>query len=159
MEAPLKLTSGERKQYLSSCPLAFVCEAFNISRQAVHQWVDSGCPRNPDNSFSLTDVIAWRFKKEADKSDQPGTLKEEKLKKEIEFLQTRIDEKNNTTIDRSLHETIMVSRAGSLRTHLEKTTMSNAVHLAGKTVDEVRTILYKLIQAAMEAYIGKSEDD
>ena len=89
--------------------------------------------------------------------NQPVGLKEEKLKKEIEFLQTRINEKNDTTMDRALHETILVSRAGSLRSFFEKTFMSNAIHLAGKTVDEVRTVMYDLLKHAMDAYLGKGE--
>lgn len=131
--------------------------ALGVSRQTVTNWTESGCPRNADKSYSIPDVFKWRMAKFEEQAATPATLKEEKLKKEIEFLQTRINEKNDTTMDRALAEQIMVSRASSLRVFMEKTFMTNSVHLAGKTVDEVRTITYQLVQQAMEAYIGKVE--
>lgn len=151
-------TLAERKKFFNECPLTCVAEAFGIARKTVHEWVNDGCPRNPNGSFCISDVFKWRLKKETDKAESPGTLKDEKLRKEIEFLQARIEEKKDNYIERSLHETIMTSRAGSLRSFLEKTGMANAVHLAGKNVDEVRTLLFKLFQSAMNAYIGDSAD-
>lgn len=143
----------------NKCSGIRIQKIFDISKMTLCRWVDDGCPKNADNSYSINAVYKWRMSKAESKNESPNILKDEKLKKEIEFLQARINEKNETTIDRNLHETIMVSRAGSLRTFLEKTFMSNAVHLAGKAVDEVRTILYSLVQQAMEAYTGKSENN
>jgi hypothetical protein len=142
----------------SACTGKRIQECFCISRMTLNNWVsDQSCPRNADGTYMMADVIKWRLAKIESQNDQPVGLKEEKLKKEIEFLQTRINEKNDTTMDRALHETILVSRAGSLRTFFEKTFMSNAIHLVGKTVDEVRSTLYDLLKHAMDAYLGKGE--
>ena len=140
------------------CAGVRVQKCFHVSKQNLNLWVNKDdCPRNSDGTYSIPDVYKWRIAKIEARFNQPVGLKEEKLKKEIEFLQTRINEKNDTTIDRALHETILVSRAGSLRSFFEKTFMSNAIHLAGKTVDEVRSVMYDLLKHAMDAYLGKGE--
>jgi hypothetical protein len=155
-----KIKSADLKDLVDDthCTGVRVQRCLGVSREALNKWVNKeSCPRNQDGTYSLPEVIKWRVTQIEARYDQPIGLKEEKLKKEIEFLQTRINEKNDTTMDRELHETILVSRAGSLRTFFEKTFMSNAIHLAGKTVDEVRAVLYDLLKSAMDAYLGKGE--
>lgn len=142
-----------------SCSGVRIQRVFGITRMSLNRWVDEGCPRNPEGSYSIGALYKWRMGKLKAKTEAPAGFKEQKLIKEIEFLETRIQEKRDQYIERSLHETILVSRAGSLRTFLEKTAMANAVHLAGKTVDEVRAQLYRLLQAAMEAYAGKGNNE
>jgi hypothetical protein len=137
---------------------AQVLDALGIARMTLHNWIDDGCPRNKDGTYTLPDVFKWRMSKEESASMPAGGYKEEKLKKEIEFLQARIDEKNDVYITRELHETVLTSRAGSLREYFEKTFMSNAISLTGKTVDEVRAVLWDLLKRAMDAYIGKSTE-
>ena len=142
----------------NSCDGVRVLRCFAVSKQGLNTWVNSeGCPRNADGTYSIPAIYKWRVAKIEARYDQPIGLKEEKMKKETELLQARIDKMNDTTIDRALHETILVSRAGSLRSFFEKTFMSNAIHLAGKTVDEVRTVMYDLLKHAMDAYLGKGE--
>jgi hypothetical protein len=136
-----------------------VQKVFDISQIGLLRWVDHGCPRNPNKTYSLADIYKWRVSKIEERTDKPTGLKDEKTKQEIDLLKARIEKERQTNIPRSLHETIMTSRAGSLRTFLEKTAMANAVHLAGKTVDEVRAQLYRLLQAAMEAYAGKGDNE
>jgi hypothetical protein len=144
----------------TNCSGVRICEVLGVTRMGLHNWVVAeGCPRNPDKSYSLPAVVKWREAQLTERANAPTGLKEEKLKKEIEFLQARIDEKNETVIDRALHETILVARAGSLRSFFEKTFMSNAVHLAGRSVDEVRTVLYDLLTHAMDAYVGERGDN
>lgn len=139
---------------------ATLLKVFGISKMTLHTWVNTeGCPRNADGSYSLTDVYKWSITRIEARNEKPTGLKEQKMEQEIELLKARIEKEKQTNIPRSLHETIMVSRAGSLRTFLEKTAMANAVHLAGKTVDEVRAQLYRLLQAAMEAYAGKGDHE
>jgi hypothetical protein len=150
---------GERKALINNCPKNFIAEAFCVSTATIANWTNEGCPRNVDGSFCLTDVINWRIKRETDKAESPGSLKDIKTEQEIELLKARIDKERQSNIPRSLHETILISRMGTLRSFLEKTFMSNAVYLAGKTVDEVRTSLYKLVQSAMQAYAGNAEDE
>lgn len=154
-----KIRSSDLNGFIddSRCTGLRIQKIFDVSRMCLLNWVNEGCPRNRDGTYSITDIYKWRLAKSEAKNEQPIGLKEEKLKKEIEFLQTRINEKNDTTMDRALHETILVSRAGSLRSFFEKTFMSNAIYLAGKTVDEVRTVLYDLLKHAMDAYLGKGE--
>lgn len=135
-----------------------ISKIFNVSLVSLHNWVGDGCPRNSDGTYNSSVVYNWRMKKIEERFSAPVGLKEQKLKKEIEFLQARIEEKKDQFIERSEHELIMASRAGSLRAFFEKTFMANAIYLAGKTVDEVRTLLYQLVQSAMEAYLGKSSN-
>jgi hypothetical protein len=162
----LTLISGKKKVRASdlngfindeSCTGVRIQKCFGVTRVGLGLWVGDGCPRNPDGSYSIPAVYKWRVEKISARHEQPVGLKEEKLKKEIEFLQTRINEKNDSTMDRALHETILTARAGSLRSFFEKTFMSNSVHLAGKTVDEVRTVLYDLLKQAMDTYLGKGD--
>lgn len=140
----------------NSCSGLRIQRAFNISKMGLNRWCDEGCPRNNDGTYSIADIYKWRKEKADAKAEDPNKIKENKLLKETELLEARITKMKDQYIERSLYETIEVSRASSLRIFLEKTFMANAVHLAGKTVDEVRTILYRLAQAAMDAYSGNT---
>jgi hypothetical protein len=157
-----KVIKNEHVEFYDTnrCSGAMVQRIFDIAKNTLHTWVNNeGCPRNSDGSYSITNVYKWQIARVEARNEKPTGLKEQKLEQEIELLKARIDKERQTNIPRSLHETIMVSRAGSLRTFLEKTAMANAVHLAGKTVDEVRAQLYRLLQAAMEAYAGKGDNE
>lgn len=156
MAAKKKLDGEQRLKFVKRCPMTMTCAIMGVTKPAIYKWVNDGCPRNKDGSYPIDEVIAWRMAKETEKAVTPGGLSIEKLKAEIELKKAQVQKISNNFIERSLHETIMTSRAGSLRSFFEKTAVSNAVHLAGKNVDEVRTLLLKLFEGAMDAYIGDS---
>jgi len=45
---------------LSALRVHELAEAFEVSRQTVHNWAQQGAPRNADGSFHLASVIRWR---------------------------------------------------------------------------------------------------
>lgn len=152
------ISSGDLVE-LRKCRARDIQQAFDISAVQLQRWRDDGCPRHDDKSYSITDVYKWREAKLKGKTKEQGSLKDEKTQQEIELLKARIEKERQQNISRTLHEQILTSRAATLNSYLEKTFLSNAVFLAGKTVDEVRTVVYKLVQAAMEAYTGKIDNE
>lgn len=37
-----------------------IARKFAVARKTVYEWVEKGCPRNPDGSFDEDAVLAWR---------------------------------------------------------------------------------------------------
>lgn len=71
-----------------------IAEAFHVTNRTVRNWVKSGCPINPDRSYSLFNVHEWLLERERAKLTviaAGGTLEEQKLIKEIEVLEGRIE--------------------------------------------------------------------
>jgi len=71
-----------------------IAEAFHVTNRTVRNWVKSGCPINPDRSYSLFNVHEWLLDRERAKLTviaEGGTLEQQKLIKEIEVLEGRIE--------------------------------------------------------------------
>jgi phage terminase Nu1 subunit (DNA packaging protein) len=52
---------------------AQIAKRFGVSTKTVtNDWAKDGCPRNPDKSFDLDKVVAWRKAKLQSASDDPG---------------------------------------------------------------------------------------
>lgn len=71
-----------------------IAEAFHVTNRTVRNWVKSGCPINPDRSYSLFNVHEWLLERERAKLTVIAagvTLEEQKLIKEIEVLEGRIE--------------------------------------------------------------------
>lgn len=141
-------------------PVSDIADMFLVSRQAVEKWVlRYGCPRNDDDTYSLPAVIDWWKRRYDNRGDGEGdeglSRKEQKLQKEIELKEVQIQKIKENFIERSFHETVMTSRAGSLRRFLEKSFVNAAVYLVGKDVDAMRTALLDLAGQCMDTYVGK----
>lgn len=138
-----------------SATMNVAAAVFGLSRRHLYRMADAGAPRNSDGSFDLPALFAWRLAKETEKMVTPGSLKEQKLQAEIKYKTAQIEKVKENFIERSLHETILCSRAGSLRRFLEKSFVNNAVYLVGKNVDEMRALLLDLATQCMDVYVGK----
>lgn len=71
-----------------------IAEAFHVTDRTVRNWVKYGCPMNPDRSYSLFNVHEWIIEREKKKLAafvEGGSLEEQKLQKEIEVLEQRIE--------------------------------------------------------------------
>lgn len=71
-----------------------VAEAFHVTDRTIRNWVKDGCPINQDRSYSLYNVHTWlmdRQKSEFESRIEGGTLEDQKLSKEIEVLDKRIE--------------------------------------------------------------------
>lgn len=71
-----------------------IAEAFHVTDRTVRNWVKNGCPMNPDRSYSLFNVHEWIIEREKKKLAafvEGGSLEEQKLQKEIEVLEQRIE--------------------------------------------------------------------
>jgi hypothetical protein len=137
---------------LKSVDLKTAIDFFNCSRQSVYKWVEQGCPRNTDSTYSLKEIYHWKEQKREAEGDKGGSAYQRKLEAEIKWkeAQTKMVEKGY--IDRSLHETIWAASAGALRQYLEKSFVANMIHFQGKSLDELWVMAFKFVQEAMEVY-------
>ena len=65
-----------------------IAEAFHVTNRTVRNWVKSGCPINPDRSYSLFNVHEWLLERERAKLTviaEGGTLEEQKLKRKLKY--------------------------------------------------------------------------
>jgi hypothetical protein len=132
--------------------------AFHVTPKSVWEWARTkGCPKNKDNTFSIYAVHTWLMKQLQVKCEG-GDLERRKIEKDIELKNAKIEKLRGGFIEKSLHELILTSRAGSLRRFLTKTFLAHSIHLVGKTIEEVRTELYNLAVEAMNAYIGEKRE-
>lgn len=125
-------------------------ECFHVSRRTVNNWIDAGCPRNPDKTMSINQVHRWLLQRETGS----GSLKDRKLEKEIEWKDAQIQKMRGEMVEKTLMETILASRASTLRLHLERSAVKNTVHYLGKTLPEMQTLRFGEVQEMMDAYIG-----
>lgn len=159
IEAGKKIRSSDIDKLFDStrCGANRIVDIFGVSKMTLNRWNDDGCPRNVDKTYSIGAVYKWREEKLIGRNVDKSNLPQRKLEAEIALKEAQVKKINGEVMDRDLVEQIMTSRASSLRNFFEKTFMANAVHLAGKNVDEVRVLLFELLRQAMDAYIGKAE--
>lgn len=78
---------------------AAIARKFGVATKTVtHDWVAAGCPRNPDKSFDLDVVVAWRKAKLNEAANDPAvkaagakaTLQAKRLMLQCEQLETVI---------------------------------------------------------------------
>ena len=130
-------------------------EIYGYSYQAISRWdTENPAHLNTDGTCNFINLIRWREEKYKNKSgDEKRDLELEKLKKEIELKDSQIQKNLRNTMDRSLHEQILSSRAASLRSFWEKSVMKNKHRFAMKTPDEAFILLMDFITQGMEAYV------
>lgn len=133
-----------------------ISDAFKVTTKTIENWVKDGCPRTEDNKYSVYRVYGWLLSREMEKVAPSGeeSLKDQKLKKEIERLTAQVNKINERFIDIDVHETILSARAKSLSAFLMTSAVKNAVHYMGKTLQEVQTIRAAEAKEAMDAYVG-----
>jgi hypothetical protein len=134
-----------------------LAKIFGVTNKQVGVWVREGCPSNSDDTLNTEAVFRWYVQREVDRISKGG-LKDEKLKLECQRLEAQIAKINDTTIDRTFHEQVLVSRASSLRTFFEKTAMSAATDFVGLSLDQSRVKLLALFRRAMGEYADSLEN-
>jgi hypothetical protein len=140
---------------IDTMPARETAAAFRVTQTVLKHWTEDGCPRNPDNTYSLANVIEWVWRKrEAEIIGDGGidNLKDQKTRKEIEKLECVIAKYKEENISRTEVETMAAARASSLSTFLEKSGMKNLNYFANKSREELETIWIEFIRQAMEAY-------
>jgi hypothetical protein len=88
---------------------AQIAKRFGVATKTVtNDWAKDGCPRNPDKSFDLDKVVAWRKAKLQAAADDPSVriqanksaLQAKRLMLQCEVLETQILREKNKLHDR-----------------------------------------------------------
>jgi len=127
----------------------------DVSKSIIHRWVRDGCPKNSDGTFHSAKVCNWRIEREKKRYADRDSVDTQKKLKEIEYKAAQIDKIKDKTMLRTDHETLMCSRAASLKTYAEITFPQNAQYFTGLTLDEARTRLVAFAKNFLEAFTGE----
>jgi hypothetical protein len=130
-----------------------VCAAFHVGDRAVYKWVEAGCPKNKNGTYSLYDIHEWLLA-QVDKGSNTDALETEKLRQQIEKLKLENEKTKGETIPRRDHEAILCSRAASLRNFLERGLSQNRTVRAMRSVEELVSLDYDLVKQMMDTYVG-----
>lgn len=126
---------------------------FGVTRQAVDQWVAQGCPVNMDGTMSAPLVIKWYNAREDERRTR-ASGKDRKIELECERLEAQIAKIKDESIERTMHEQILVSRAATLRQFVEKTVMMNCSKFVGLDLDQAQVYLFEIFKRALNEYAG-----
>jgi hypothetical protein len=138
------------------CTSGFITKSFGVSAVSLHHWVKDGCPKNPDGSYSIPDIYKWKMNG-MEKRLHNTSIDTRRKEKDIELKDAHIQKIRGNMIERSLMETVLASRAGNLRRFLMKTFIHGLpLAVMGKTIQEIRTGAFGMVQKAMDVYIGDS---
>jgi len=136
-----------------------IADAFKVTTKTIENWCNDGCPVTKgtgQNSYSLYQVHNWLISREVEKlvPSDGESLKDQKTKKEIERLTAQVNKINERYIDIDVHNSILAARAKSLAIFFTTGAIKNAVHYAGKTLQEIQTIRFQEAKEAMDVYLG-----
>ena len=71
------------------CTLMLRSGVKHLTPSAIGKWVQVGCPRNRDGTYSLPDVAAWHINKNADKPHRPPAETDEMEKAKLADIRSR----------------------------------------------------------------------
>lgn len=150
----------QRKESGSFCNLSHreVCDAFHVGDRAVYKWVEAGCPRNADGTYDLYVVHCWLVENNGSGKKSHEDLEKQKLEESIRKLQLENEKKDNELrgnyIKRTDHDSILLSRASSLRNFLERSMAISRPLRSNRSVEELVSIDYDLVTQMMSAWSG-----
>jgi len=140
----------------------FCCDFFHISRQTIINWVDCGCPRNPDKTYNLFEVHSWlllrerRLAESANKKDSRGILREQKLEKEIELLNAKIAKEQSEKMYTKDHVASFASWASSFKKFWEQAWRRNRHYFVNRSQEEVDVLMQEYGRQLMDVWsMGK----
>lgn len=129
---------------------------FGVTVQALHRWVDNGCPKNSNGSFNWQEVHKWLVEREKKKNEGQGDLKEQKLKKEIERMEAQINKINSEYIERTLYDSNIRALIVAVREHGKQMAMKNYPEFIGLTADEAKIKLLEVFKFQGELLAGNA---
>jgi len=133
---------------------------FNVTRTTINTWIDSGCPRNGDNSYNLFEVHTWLMEREKKKiARDPNNKKEMKLEKEIELLEAKINNANKETMLIKDHESAFSSWANSFKSFWGQAWRKNRHHFVGRSQEEIDVLMAEFGRQLMDVWCGRDKDE
>lgn len=132
--------------------------ALHSHEREVYRWLDLGCPRNADGTFSLFEVHKWHIG-QLGETKTVANLDTQKLIQQIKKLEIENAKNEAKYMLRDDHENIMAGRAASLRIFLESAFILNIGMFVMRSGDELRALWFDFVKRAMEAFTGTKTQD
>jgi predicted transcriptional regulator len=138
-----------------------VAELFGVSTMAVSKWQKTGCPRNPDKSYDLKKVIAWREAKAEQErtvahADSPGLERYRLAKAEREELKLAQDRKELllvSDVSAGNVDRIRAVRAGLIA--LKRGLAPRVLELdENATLDEAESLIWRHVEVLLNTFAG-----
>jgi hypothetical protein len=143
---------------LSAVSITFAASFFHVTRKAVYDWNDLGCPHTKDGTYSLYEMYEWRLARATEKATgKGGGLKDQKLQKEIDYLQAKLENVRSENIPRKEHEEVLRSLVIAVRGFIEQWFRKNAHVFVQQPKEVVDVICDEAPRAILNKLGGKGE--
>lgn len=132
-------------------------KAFCVSIRTVQNWVRDGMPVNPDGTYSIADVQAWRYAKELQRQDREGDETDKKIK-DIKYKRElmQLKQMEGELISREDIELELIQISIAMKRRFVALIKSLPLQLYGQEKKEIHLILDKEFkQVAEEFNTGK----
>ncbi len=152
--------------HLESLQRSDIGFAFSVHASTVSRWVSrDGCPRNPDGSYSLKDVITWFLDRNDLETEAVNESKESQkwlgeFRKE-RALMVRLERKEmeGGLISKKQSEEKWAQRMAAMFSGLDLFENRLPPVLVGKTERKIAEILGKAVWEMRSVYSGERVDD
>lgn len=133
------------------------CDFFCVTRSGIGLWFKSGCPRNKDTSVNLYDVHKWLVDREKKKGlEDNDSLRQQKLKAEVEHLETKIAKLNDAYMERDEHHRVLMSLASSHQKFWESKINKEAHNfIMLPSVEDVRGKIWQWVKEQTAGWVSK----
>jgi len=143
-------------------PHDMLTSVFGVARQTPYNWVNEGCPRNPNGTYNLREVIAWKILqvgKKGNKLAEHSELMRQKAMKDIELKDFIIKKKRSEVIETEKHAMILSARMAALKEFMENGYIANAhIFYPGTRLkpEKLRELAKAYTKEAMDAWLDGS---
>lgn len=121
---------------IERAPNALCCSVFRVSDRTLNNWIQAGCPRNQDMTFSIYMIHKWLIEK-----GKANGIREEKTLKEIELLETKILMNSDKYIEREEHLNMIRNMITALKKGFDQAIKKNIHHFAMKEIEQLKILL------------------
>lgn len=139
---------------------------FGVTRNTVTNWDRTGCPRNPDNTWSSQDVIKWFVSREVKRSTPRGysELERTKLENEISLQNLKIAETERRVLSRDKVELVLGNMCHAFRVYWTARWQQNlskllkSMGLGADRAPAVKKVMDGLVKESFNTFLGEARE-
>jgi len=135
-----------------------LARAFGVTRPAVYNWQNAGCPRNPDRTFSVPDMVKWYVAREMKKAIPSDTaeLSKERMEVDLELAKERLAASQKRVVMREKVEAVLGDMCRALVHYWTDRWLHNipkmlkALGVGADRTPQIKTMMLALVKESME---------
>jgi len=151
--------SNRKGESFDAVSIGEIAEVYHVTRRSVDKWKVEGCPINPDKTMSIYQVHNWLMerasKKNSESEGKKLTLKDQKLEKDIEFTDVKIQKAKGELVSREIYEDAMASAAKTESEFWRTAVIKNSIYMANQPKEILEPLLMRFLCEGTQALVGR----